>query len=114
MRNAVTPARFRVVFQAVFTVEIGRLGKTGLGKTYSLFEASSFFQACKTSQAYWDKGIGSAEPGVFTLLVKRINLFSKSTCDQRSEKPSLYVLPPVWARRMIATRRSAGATSKMC
>ena len=42
--------------------------------TCSLFEAPSFFHARKTSQAYWDKGMGSAEPGVFTLLFKRINL----------------------------------------
>src|ERR1051326_741260 len=56
---------------------------------------------------------GSAEPGVFTLLSRRITLCSKSTCDQRSEKPSLYVLPPVWERRMIATRRWTGAASKM-
>jgi hypothetical protein len=34
------------------TVEMGRLGRTGLGKTYSLFEAPSFFHACKTLQAY--------------------------------------------------------------
>jgi hypothetical protein len=62
---------------------------------YSLLEASSFFHACKTSQAYSDKGIGSAELGVFTLLSKRIKRFSKSTWGQRNEKHSLYVLPPV-------------------
>jgi hypothetical protein len=68
---------------------MGRFGRTALGKTYSLVEPPSFFHACKTPQAYSDKGIGSADAGVFTLLVKRINLLSKSTWDQRNEKPSL-------------------------
>ncbi len=79
MGKAGTPARVSVVFQTVFTVEMGRFGRTGLGKTYSLFDAPSFFHARKTSQAYSDKGIGYADAGVFTLLVKRINLPSKST-----------------------------------
>jgi len=43
----------------------------------------------------------------------RITFCSKSTCDQRREKSSLYVLPPVWERRMIATRRWTGAAPKM-
>jgi hypothetical protein len=93
--------------------EIGLFGTTGLGKTYSLLGGDSFFHACRTSQAYCERGIGSAEPGVFTLLSRRITFCSKSTCDQRREKPSLYVLPPVWERRMIATRRWTGAASKM-
>jgi hypothetical protein len=46
-------------------------------------------------------------------LSRRFTFYSKSTCDQRRKKPSLYVVPPVWERRMIATRRWTGAASKM-
>jgi hypothetical protein len=93
--NCGTPALLKVARQAVLTVEIGRPGKIGLGKTYVLPEPCSPFHTFRTSQAYSDKEIGSADPGVFTSLSKRMSLLSKSTWFQRSEKPSLYVRPPV-------------------
>src|SRR6202035_3844595 len=82
-------ARLSVAFQAVLTVEIGWSGRCGLGKTKGLLGACALFHACKTSHAYADKGIGSAEPGVFTLLSKRMSLSSKFIWSQRSENPSL-------------------------
>src|SRR5260370_806586 len=94
-----TPARLSVAFQAVLTVEIGWSGRCGLGKTNGLLGACASFHACNTLRAYSDKGTGSAEPGVFTSLSKRMSLFSRSTWSQRSDfgKQKWVAARPFWA-----------------
>jgi len=51
--------------------------------------ACALFHACKTSHAYSDNGTGSAEPGVFHVVVQADELVLEIHLVQRSENPSL-------------------------